>query len=391
MKKIFLFIFFLLNYVFCFTQCNGRYETEIFNNVNKTTVTYSNVYNLQMDIYQPDGDIEANRPVIIFMHSGSFTSGTRDMSDMVALCESFAKRGYVTASIDYRLNPDPTALTDSISIMTTVIEDISDAKAAIRYFRQDYSNGDNYKIDSSQIFIGGYSAGGIIAVNLAYLDNPTEAPQFLQNIISNNGGIEGNSGNPGYSSKVKAVINIAGAVYKPYIIDVNDEPIVSVHAAVDGVVPYDCDEVYWSGVGAIFNLVTVCGSQVIHNKANQLGIQNDLLEFSTGDHAAFLNNISQSINFISDFIYTTLDCYQLNSLNENTYSIEIYPNPVIDYLHLDTKGHNVDFVLFNNLGQLILEGKYNSNSRIDFRQYNKGLYLLQLSYDNKLKNQILIK
>ena len=112
-------------------------------------------------------------------------------------------------------------------------------------------------------------------------------------------------------------------------------------------------------------------------------------EFFSGDHAAFLNNISQSINFISDFIYTTLDCYQLNSLNENSYSIEIYPNPVTDYLHLDTKGHNVDFVLFNNVGQLILEGKY--NSRIDFRQYNKGLYLLQLSYDNKLKNQILIK
>ena len=391
MKKIFLFIFFLLNYVFCFTQCNGRYETEIFASVNKTTVTYSSVYNLQMDIYQPDGDTELNRPVIIFMHSGSFTSGTRDMSDMVTLCESFAKRGYVTASIDYRLNPDPAALTDSISIMTTVVEDISDAKAAIRYFRQDYSNGDIYKIDSSQIFIGGYSAGAIIAVNLAYLDTPTEAPQFLQNIISNNGGIEGNSGNPGYSSKVKAVINIAGAVYKPYIIDVNDEPIVSVHAAVDGVVPYDCDEVYWSGIGAIFNLVTVCGSQVIHNKANQLGIHNDILEFSTGDHAAFLNNISQSINFISDFIYTTLDCYQTSSLNENTHNIDIYPNPVTDYLHLDTKGQKVGFTLFNNLGKLILEGKCNSNSIIDFRKYKKGLYFLQLSYDNKFKNQILIK
>ena len=225
------------------------------------------VYNLEMDIYQPDGDLEINRPVIIFMHAGSFTGGTRDMADMVTLCESFAKRGYVTASIDYRLNPNPSALTDSINIMTTVVEDIGDAKAAIRYFRQDYDNGDNYGIDPDQIYVGGYSAGAIIAVNLAYLDNISEAPQFIQNIINNNGGIEGNSGNPGYSSDVKGVINIAGAVYKPYIIDSNDEPIVSVQAVNDGVVPYNCNEVYWSTMGSIFSMVTVCGSEIIHNKA----------------------------------------------------------------------------------------------------------------------------
>ena len=106
MKKVFLFIVSLLMFNFCFTQCNGRYNTEIFTNVNKITLVYSSVYNLEMDIYQPDGDLEINRPVIIFMHAGSFTGGTRDMADMVTLCESFAKRGYVTASIDYRLNPN---------------------------------------------------------------------------------------------------------------------------------------------------------------------------------------------------------------------------------------------------------------------------------------------
>ena len=79
---------------FCFTQCNGRYNTEIFTNVNKTTLVYSSVYNLEMDIYQPDGDLEINRPVIIFMHEGSFTAGSRDMFSMVELCESFAKRGF---------------------------------------------------------------------------------------------------------------------------------------------------------------------------------------------------------------------------------------------------------------------------------------------------------
>ena len=394
MNKIILFIYLFTISYSSFAQCNGRYNTEIFSTVSKITVTYSTIYNLDMDIYQPDGDVEINRPIIIFMHAGSFTGGDRSMSDMVDLCEAFAKRGYVTASIDYRLNPDPNSLQDSINIMTTVVEDISDAKAAIRYFRKDYDNGDNYDIDPNQIYIGGYSAGAIIAVNLSYLDNVSEAPQFMQTIINANGGIDGNSGNPGYSSDVKAVINIAGAVYKPYLIDVNDEPVVSVHAVNDGVVPYNCNEVYWSTLGFLADLVTVCGSQVIHNTANQLGIYNALLEFPTGDHTAFLNNIPQSINFISDFIYTTLDCYQPSKIDEISENILIYPNPVNGVLNVAfSKYYPYRLLIRNNIGQIVLhKNNLNANLNLDVTNYIKGVYFMELLYNNnKLIKKVIIK
>ena len=58
MKKIILLFHLLIWSYFSFSQCNGRYNTEIFSTVSKTTVTYSTIYNLEMDIYQPDGDIE---------------------------------------------------------------------------------------------------------------------------------------------------------------------------------------------------------------------------------------------------------------------------------------------------------------------------------------------
>ena len=78
------------------------------------------------------------------------------------LCVSLLrKRGYVTASIQYRLT-SIWNLTDSMHMLQTVMNGISDAKAAIRYFRKDAAtNGNVFGIDPNQIYIGGYSAGAI--------------------------------------------------------------------------------------------------------------------------------------------------------------------------------------------------------------------------------------
>ena len=91
-------------------DCDNRYSIELFNDVNVETVTYSNLYNLQMDIYTPYGDNCTNRPLIILAHGGSFIGGSKSNPTMVDLCETFAKRGYVAASINYRLATHSTVL-----------------------------------------------------------------------------------------------------------------------------------------------------------------------------------------------------------------------------------------------------------------------------------------
>ena len=117
MKKITTLLVLTLFSAITFAQCNSRYQTEIFSSVTVTEVDYSDVYTdneHKMDIYTPDGDTEINRPLILFMHGGSFYGGNKTDADCEDFCESFAKRGYVTASVNYRL----VGLLDVVSFLT---------------------------------------------------------------------------------------------------------------------------------------------------------------------------------------------------------------------------------------------------------------------------------
>ena len=65
MKNIALLFSFLIIIQYNYSQCNGRYQDEIFSSVSVNTVNYSDVYTdfrHEMDIYTPDGDTETNRP-----------------------------------------------------------------------------------------------------------------------------------------------------------------------------------------------------------------------------------------------------------------------------------------------------------------------------------------
>jgi para-nitrobenzyl esterase len=92
-------------------QCGNRYHDFIFSSVDVTSnivygnnVTFNNSASiLKLDVYRPTGDTDTLRPLIIFAHGGSFVGGSKTGNDMIPLCTDFAKMGYVTASIDYRL------------------------------------------------------------------------------------------------------------------------------------------------------------------------------------------------------------------------------------------------------------------------------------------------
>ena len=387
MKKILFFISSLFSF-HVFAQCDGRYESEIFSSVSVVEVEYTDVYDwslfnsgLDMDVYTPDGDTYTERPLIIFAHGGSFFTGNKNNPTMISLCESFAKRGYVTASIQYRLT-SIWNLTDSLHMLQTVINGISDAKAAVRYFRKDAAiNGNIFGIDPDQIYIGGYSAGAILAVNLAFVNDTIGVPSHLLPIIDSAGGLEGNSGNLGYSSSVKAVINIAGAVYKSSYIDVNDVPIVSVHAIDDGTVPYYCDN-------AISNplILEVCGSGTIHDAIDPLGVNNALHTFSSGGHSIpSIDMYNITIPFISDFIYTTLDCNEETYVNENELSFEVYPNPVSDVLNVVVFDPILDLKVMNMIGKHF-SLNISSDGKIDVSTLIPGVYYLEV----KIRDKVLV-
>ncbi|MFZ9970340.1 MAG: alpha/beta hydrolase, partial [Bacteroidia bacterium] len=115
---------------------------------------------LYMDVYTPN-DGASNRPLVIYTHTGSFLpryinqtpTGARDDSATVAICTDLARRGYVVASISYRLGWNPQGATESIrknTIINAAYKGVQDLSAAIRFFKQSADkNGNPYGIDPS--------------------------------------------------------------------------------------------------------------------------------------------------------------------------------------------------------------------------------------------------
>lgn len=277
-----------------------RYKDKVFTGVRKNrsvkyaqnTNLYGKMQDLYLDVYEPEGDVNTSRPLIIFMHGGAFMHGTRTDSYMVEFCQDFAKRGYVTVSMSYRLGVkdyfSPVAYGEAIYRAT------QDAKAAVRFFR---ANASTYKIDTSRIFIGGGSAGAIAAIQAAYWKQEL-VPSYLD--VKKLGKLEDAGGNAGYSSQVNGVINCWGAIIDTTWITSKSAPIVNIHGVNDEIVPYK---------SATMGQFSLYGSYYIHQKAEKEGIKSRLQPFANTGHGlgwADKEKWNTTINVINDFLYTLM-------------------------------------------------------------------------------------
>lgn len=287
--KFFLSFFLLLPLTALTAQnpgCDGsRYKADVFTTVKKTTVNYAptisylgDAVTLQMDVYEPEGDNLGKRPVIVLAHGGSFMFG--DKADMSAYCTLLAKKGYVAASIQYRLFPLFTlGFPDSIQIFNTAVKAVGDMKAAVRHFRDDAATANQFRADPLNIFVGGYSAGAVTALHAAYLDENDPMPAFLAALLPPNGGLEGTSGsaaNKTHSSKFKAVVNMSGGLYRRIWIDSTEVPMTSIHGTTDGTVPY------LKGLAA--NIAYLEGTGLLHPHAQSIGLETYLTTVTGGGH-----------------------------------------------------------------------------------------------------------
>lgn len=234
---------------------------------------------LTMDIYTPMGDTTENRPVIILAHGGYYLNGCKE--DFSRDCKLLAKSGYVAVSINYRL----VDVRESPGVYKRATADaVNDTKAVVRFFRKDFETENLYRVDTSNIYIGGYSAGAITSLHYAYATTPKDVHSIGGHLLvlymSAHGGVHGDSGNPGYSSRIKGVINISGSIHLANMID-GDEPILfSIHGTADEVVPFNVGK---SG----YSWVRTEGSGLVHARANEVGLLNKLIELKDADHASY--------------------------------------------------------------------------------------------------------
>jgi acetyl esterase/lipase/PKD repeat protein len=305
MKQIFILALFISVYFSSQAQTH-RYTNVLFSSATKTTdVIYGSapfinapyfvennttVQNLLMDIYQPTGDVLAMRPAIIYAHPGGFLTGNKSVDDMKALCDSFARKGYVTASIDYRQGFNLISNT-ALHSTRAVYRALQDGRTAVRFLR---ANAATYGIDSNKIYFVGSSAGSFIALHSIYLDTVTEIPaqagvNNYTNIIPPTsqttpdlGGLDIGA-NLSFKGKPDAVISMWGAVQNVSLITPsNNTPVFLIHGTTDPTVPFN--------TGSPFGLPTLpqtSGSNPINTKLNALGFKKKDTYFVTGQGHEF--------------------------------------------------------------------------------------------------------
>lgn len=104
-----------------------------------------------LDLYEPQR-APRPRPAFVVIHGGGLRRGDKATENMAQLCEEMAARGYVCASINYRLQGE----------LGPAVED---ARAAVRWM---IANSRKHGVDPRRIALGGSSAGATVALRLVY-------------------------------------------------------------------------------------------------------------------------------------------------------------------------------------------------------------------------------
>ena len=262
---------------------NVVYGTAPFLQNSSSNESNTQIEDLVMDIYQPTGDTETNRPAVIFAHSGAFISGNRNHDDMVAFCDSLARKGYVTATIDYRKGFNFILNTDLHSTRA-VYRGIQDGRTAVRFLR---ANAATYGIDPDKIYLAGSSAGGFIALHSVYMTDPAEKPTFAGTVsYTNFSGLQTGpdlgpvdiGDNLGFDGTPDAIISMWGALETADLVSTGDtEPALLIHGTADGTVPFNSGSPF--GVAL---LPSVEGSNLINNELTALGMTDTETYFVSG-------------------------------------------------------------------------------------------------------------
>ena len=181
---------------------------------------------LLLDLAIPDTGTDGPRPLLVHIHGGGFERGSRWTQWDVA------KRGWVTASIDYRLagdEPLPGSRVkrffsaiggeSSSARHRSVVASVEDTLIALDYL---LSRADELNIDTDRIVLKGESAGAFTALTVAYCADKLE--------------ISGPT--------IAAVIDFAGGISETFCggaaaIDPGEAAVFIAHGTDDTVVSYD--------------------------------------------------------------------------------------------------------------------------------------------------------
>ncbi|NNE75291.1 MAG: alpha/beta hydrolase, partial [Acidimicrobiales bacterium] len=244
---------------------------------------------LLLDLYIPDTD-PADGPLalMVMIHGGGFTGGSKTSGNLVASAQQYASRGYLVASINYRLggsDPLPSSAVQPIwdlvqgpgltAQVKGFVAAIDDTLTAIDFLHQ------RDDVFAPWTILWGSSAGAITSLNVAY--------------ILDDFGIEG--------PRIAAVIDLWGGFYAtpdgPPFEGPNEPPLFIVHGTADPTVPYALTENIVNWQAQVGNPVEVHAIVGAGHGVNMF----------TNEASPGVSLYQRSVDFLDEQLFAPLDAY----------------------------------------------------------------------------------
>ena len=115
----------------------------------EANIAYGQYKETVLDVMQPKQGSKEKRPGVIAIHGGGWVGGSKD-SYSAHVCPRYVEKGFVCASIEYRLAKAATA--------PAAVTDVLDAA---HWFE---TNAKKYNVDTKRIVVTGGSAGGHLSL-----------------------------------------------------------------------------------------------------------------------------------------------------------------------------------------------------------------------------------
>jgi predicted esterase len=224
------------------TYATSQWSIDEWNNIS-CSIPVPQCEDLDLMVYYPVLNPGEKRPLVVLIHGGGFIEGNLNAFRIQA--RSFARLGYVAATINYRLckrnnclllsglggfPPALCGLNFWSDFGTGAYVATVDANNAIRFLQQ---HATDYSIDPDYVIVGGHSAGAWTAFHTAYLD---------QDEIDSLGNWQASWGPLNPVSGIRGVIGLSGALVDTAFIDADEDiPAFIVHGLCDPTVCYDED------------------------------------------------------------------------------------------------------------------------------------------------------
>jgi len=239
---------------------------------HKKTYTYAVKRNdtLRLDVYTPNFIKPADSlPVLLWMHGGGFSGGSRDNTDEQKLCEYVAEQGFIGISISYRLRRKGKESgfgcncekNEKLATFKNAIKDYLDAVLFV------YQNKNKLQVNSNKIIAGGSSAGAEAVLNAVFMKE-----YFIKDLT------------PYKNIEFAGVFSLAGAMVNAnYITERNAIPAVLFHGTDDDLVPYgSAPHHYCKPIDPGF--LVLDGSATIVNKLHELEVPFYFYSVKGGKH-----------------------------------------------------------------------------------------------------------